>query len=232
MRYSVPKIWQDATCLVIAGGPSLKDYKHDIRPKVRVITINDSWKLAPFADVHYFCDKSWWDRQLAINPRINISGKNIEDVRSFHDQIYKGNWITISPDFIDHPQVKQLHNFGQKGMSEDPSGLYHGNNSGYQAIQLAYLFGAKRIILLGYDMQVVNGKTHWHNDNPIPANAFQQEIEKSFLPFYGLLADKLQEKGIQVINATPDSALEVFPKMSLKDAIDFQGELTWQPTQP
>ncbi|MGA4815964.1 hypothetical protein ACPA9J_15885 [Pseudomonas aeruginosa] len=31
---------------------------------------------------------------------------------------------------------------------------------------MAIARGAKRIILLGYDMQKTNGQSHWHGDHP------------------------------------------------------------------
>lgn len=37
-----------------------------------------------------------------------------------------------------------------------------GYNSGLAAIHLAMWFGAKRILLLGYDCKPTNGKLHWH----------------------------------------------------------------------
>lgn len=39
------------------------------------------------------------------------------------------------------------------------------NNSGTQAIQLCQLLDVSHIYLIGFDMQLVNGESHWHGMN-------------------------------------------------------------------
>src|SRR5690606_16993842 len=41
-----------------------------------------------------------------------------------------------------------------------------GKNSGVGAISLAAHWGARKIILLGYDCQLTGGRAHWHEDHP------------------------------------------------------------------
>ena len=88
--------------------------------------------------------------------------------------------------------------------------VYTGYNSGYQAVQLAYQWGAKEIILLGFTMGHDNGKKHWHPDhagnNPTvncflkwtaAFNRLPQYIDRSMIKIYGDSAitafDKVQE---------------------------------------
>ena len=83
---------------------------------------------------------------------------------------------------------------------------------------LATLLGAKRIILLGFDMKAAaDGRMHWHEDHPVrtPANVFTQ----SMLPAYKTIVGPLEERGIEVINCSLDSALTVFKKMPLDEAL-------------
>jgi hypothetical protein len=88
-------------------------------------------------------------------------------------------------------------------------------NSGAAAISLAVLYGAKNIILLGYDCQLTNNQSHWHGDHPkILGNAklidkWQDKFEK--------LAQDL--KDVNIINATRETALNMFKKVNLEDAI-------------
>jgi hypothetical protein len=223
MKYSVPKIWSpDDVCIILAGGPSLRDQNHypilNLAQHLRIITINDSWRLVPFGEIHYFCDEKWWSDQIARNYRaLNVN-------YSFHDSIYLQTWIGSHDSFIDHPQVRHLNLTGQQGLETDPTGLRHGSNSGYQAINLAYHYGAKKIILLGYDMHVAaNGRTHWHDAPRQAPNAFADILKQTMLPHFQTLVEPLEDEGVQVINATPDSELKCFPMMSLEDVIkEFQ----------
>ncbi len=213
---------------------------------VRVVTVNDSWRLLPsltFAtgkafkclqcngsgiktdDVcslcygtgqcsscaSYFCDAKWWRGQMDANRRTQ------DGVHSFHDAIYKLNWFSGSSDFLDHPQVHALRLTGQSGHEDAPDGLRHGSNSGYQAIELAVKLGAKRIVLLGYDMKVDGGRSHWH-DEPRQRD-FADVAARSMLPHFASLVEPLKALGVEVVNATPGSAIECFPKASLEDAL-------------
>ena len=218
MNYTVPRIWEGQTCVILAGGPSLK--KQDLsaltstHPWPKVIAINDSWKLRPYANVLYFVDAAWWQRQMDMN-EFSVDGQ----VR-FHDAIYKCNWIKGGAGFQDHPQIKQIAFTGQVGLEENPQALRHGSNSGYSAVNLAYLFGAKRIVLLGYDMKVQGERSHWHDrvDN-MPASYFQNVLQNEFLPLVSYLVEPLRKAGVEVINATPDSALTLWPSMTLEQAL-------------
>ena len=217
MIYTVPKDWKGQTCVILAGGPSLR--KMDLlsvfvaKPKVRVITINDSWRLAPRADALFFTDAQWWHYQTAKNLR------TVYGSQSFHELIYQGFWVSSARAFEDHPQVHYLHLTGQRGLETNPEGLRHGSNSGYAAINLAYLYGATKIILLGYDMKVSGMRTHWH-DEPRPAG-FGQVLEQTMLPNFDSLVSPLEEAGVEVINATPDSALTCWKYLPLEEALSI-----------
>ena len=41
----------------------------------------------------------------------------------------------------------------------------------------------------------------------------------TFLPWFETLSEQLDELGVEVVNATPGSALTAFPMTSLKDAL-------------
>lgn len=225
MKNAVKPIWlteeKPATCVIFGGGPSLRGFKWDqlVPTQLKFITINDSWRILPswLKAVNYFCDASWWSMQMQKNPR------SLDGHTSFHDLIYRGNWITGSNDpmFTDHPQVNVLNLTGQRGLELDRSGLRHGSNSGYQAINLAVNLGAKRIILLGYDMKVTGLRTNWHDEARPPAHAYSDTIRDSMLPHFPSIIEPLNQVGVEVINATPDSELKCFPMMSLKEALIY-----------
>lgn len=88
-------------------------------------------------------------------------------------------------------------------------------NSGAAAINLAAHLGAKRIILLGYDCQKTGGKTHWHGDHPHGlGNAGM--IDRWAGRFAELARDL---GGVAVFNATRETALTCFPRVTLEDAL-------------
>lgn len=195
MRYTtVLPEWTGQPCFIVACGPSLRNSQiESLTDYGRVIVINDSFSLVPNADVLYFCDSKWWySRKEKVNAL--FSGRHAVTLE---------NQLT---------NVLALRNTGQLGLEEDPSGLRTGKNSGYQAINLAYHFGAKDIYLLGYDMRVDGNRMHW-NDRPerqVPA-VFAQTLQREMLPCFNSLATELKRLGVRVTNCTPNSMLRVFP---------------------
>lgn len=193
--------WQGETAFLLAGGPSLGSVPRiDIdRLKYygRVIAINDSYQLVPDADVLYFCDASWW-----LSRKQGVANT------------FAGRYIITMDNKI--PGVLTLKGTGASGLETDPASIRHGHNSGYAAINLAYHFGARQIVLLGYDMRVVGHRMHWHN---LPSNIqheeFQRILQQEMLPNFATLKAPLEQAGVQVLNATPDSALRVWPYVSL-----------------
>lgn len=93
--------------------------------------------------------------------------------------------------------------------------LCRGSNSGYQAVNLAYILGARRIILIGYDM---HGKgTHFFGKHPAPLT--NNTDYESFIAAFRAMNPKFY--GVEVINCTRRTAIpeEVFKRMELKSAL-------------
>lgn len=93
----------------------------------------------------------------------------------------------------------------------------HGGNSGAGAMALAAYWGAKRIILLGYDCKYAeDGKRHWHGDHPRGlGNAVSMPKWK---PQFKEMAQQLD--GLKIVNSTRDTALKFWPRQSLEKALD------------
>lgn len=187
---------QGETVFILGGGPSLRGFSMEPLQDHRVIVINDSFRLAPWADCLYFCDMKWW-RNRGEEAILTFTGRHI---------------ITMDNQI---PGITSLRNTGTRGLETDPSGLRHGHNSGYQCINLAYHFGAKRIVLLGYDMHPTDGRLHWNTDRTERTMDFV-----NMLPHFITLKEPLERAGVEVINATPGSALAVWPYRSLESLLD------------
>lgn len=91
-----------------------------------------------------------------------------------------------------------------------------GGNSGFQALNLAVQFGAKRIILFGFDMNDRSG-VHWYGRNawPLANNPNHDNFRRWIAAFEGA-APVLEALGVEVINASPNSAIKAFPRRSIE----------------
>ena len=225
--WSVPRLWPGETLAILANGPSLTQEQATFcRGRARVIAVNDSYLLAPWADLHYFCDAKWyeWHRQFE-SPAQALFGRE-RAMALFHG--FPGIRVTLEPSAVlrkYEPSLKVLRNDSSppdvkprpEGLCLEPDGVRTGRNSGYQVINLAVHTGVRRILLLGYDMGAVDGKTHWFGEHPRPSGA--GIFASTFLPMFETLVEPLEALGVEVLNCTPGSALTVFPRRPLADCL-------------
>lgn len=204
----VPRLFPNSTILCLGCGPSLSRVDVDAcRGVAPVIAINDAVSLAPWADVLYAADSAWW-RAHGGMPEFGGLKFAIVNKSLRHDSHVPG--VTV------------LENTGEAGLECKPSGLRTGlrggSNSGYQAINIAVHLGASRIVLLGYDMQPADdGRTHFFGEHPVP-------IRKSspyglFRRSFDALVEPLQQRGIEIVNCTRQTALMCFPRRPLADVL-------------
>jgi hypothetical protein len=74
--------------------------------------------------------------------------------------------------------------------------------------------GVSRIVLVGFDMRLVNGKRHFFGDHPAPL--FNRNEYGTFIKPFQVAAKNC---ATPVVNATPGSALDCFPMVELADAL-------------
>ena len=87
-------------------------------------------------------------------------------------------------------------------------------NSGIGALATAVHAKAKAIIMLGYDVQKTEGKAHWHGDHPQGlgnAGKIENWPEK--------FARFARMQPANIINASRETALTCFSRMSLDEAL-------------
>lgn len=132
-------------------------------------------------------DKQWWDQH-----RHEVAEK------------FKGERISSNPIPV---------NWGVKRM---PPGFKAYGNSGAGAVSLAVHSGARRVVMLGYDCQHTDGKTHWHGSHP-KGLGDAGSINKWPAKFRQLAADVLPKADI--INASRVSALDMFHRESLEACV-------------
>ena len=192
-----------------APGPSLTP---EVAKRVKatnwpVLVCQDAWRLMPWADKLYGCDERWW---VAYDGIPEFAGEKW----STHHKGVANDKSRIA-DRFGLKLVKGCRNqYG--GFSFDPEVIFYGDNSGFQALNLAVLLGSPYIVLVGYNLSSKNG---YHFFGEHKAGLHNQQHFERWVPEFDHAAKKLPE-GIQIINATPDSALTSFPQMSLEDAIE------------
>jgi hypothetical protein len=216
---SLARNWTTAIC--VASGPSLTDAQCALADEARrdgrakIVVVNDNWRKLPDADVLYACDGPWYEMYAAAvrsgfrgecwtRMAVKEADGSYNAVERRHLEIVAGlPWLDCVP---------VLRDVGLPRNGAIPMG----GNSGHQAIGLAYLFGARRILLIGYDMQRTGDRAHWHGDHPKPLT---QGVPTSWIRRFDTIAAQAIERGVSIVNCTRETALTQFQRMDLREAL-------------
>jgi hypothetical protein len=103
------------------------------------------------------------------------------------------------------------------GLSTDSRALVTGRNSGFQALNLAVLAGARRILLLGFDGKpAADGKAHWFGDHSRPTPVAAYPLYRQAM---SAAENALAAAGVEVVNCSPGSAIDSFHKAALQEVL-------------
>lgn len=186
------------TAICIASGPSLT--QEDInycRGKGKIYVVNETYQLAPWANILYAADGDWWEKHL--------------EAHNFAGEKWTCNLSIAEKYDLYHIGVKtQWHWSKTQGV------IASGGNSGFQAVNKAYLDGAERIVLLGYDMGHKPGtKKHFFKDED--AKIFRHSNYESWIRRFTKATEYMDD--VRIINCTRETNLECFERVPLREVI-------------
>lgn len=229
--WEVPPIWEGGECWIIGGGPSMPrqfGVPEDIIRRVmeghegpstyspflspihgkHVIAINNAYLIGSWIDVMFFGDCKWYPANADALSK--FPGLKLTSCARFK----KPHEICNGIRFLAWDHEKGF------GISTKPDMVAWNLNSGAASVSIAHHLGVKRIILLGFDMKLdEKKKSHWHgaygtSKNPKMVPHFQKQMFG-----FEFIARDAQSLGIEIINASPDSAITHFPKITVKELL-------------
>jgi hypothetical protein len=191
------------TFVILASGASLTtdDVEYVRESGASVITVNTTFRVAPWADIHYSNDQDWYETYLP------------EMVKEC-----QGRFICGYPAPFNTLVQTIPYNSALNDLSFDGKTLCWGGNSGFAAINLAVMFGAAKIILLGYDHDWTDGKSHHHGDHPSNLQHRKPGFHR-WTPWHERAAVTLKAKGIEIYNCTRTTKLETYPLRPLREVL-------------
>lgn len=206
--------WSEKAVAIIASGPSAKkEDLEQLRGRAAVLAIKQNVELVPWSDVVYGCDEAWWRHKKGLVDFKGIKVSWAPRAIGRYPDLHKVE-IETSQDRI-YPVEKRSYRM----VFDKPGTLGNGGNSGYQALNLAVQFGAKKILLIGFDMHDRSG-VHWYGRNHWErAGNPSRDCFDRWLKALDVAARDLEYIGVQVINTSPISALTCFPRGTVKCAL-------------
>ena len=215
---TAPRLLPNGGSVLITGsGPSLTqaDVTYARRHVDLTIAVNDSYLLAPDAEVLYACDGRWWGWHQGCRTAHIYQGRKFPAFAGRFRMSMTGLGSVTDPDILKFRQGPQT------GLSMNPDKLATGKSSVYQAINLAIHLGATDAVLLGVDMK--DGTVHRDGASRPSAHFFGRHVDDSKPPYelcrqrFATLVTPLREMGFSVVNCTPGSALTCFPMQPLQE---------------
>lgn len=180
------------TCVVIASGPSAGCVDVEHAAGWPCITVNDGYRLNTGATALYAADFRWWRYHY-------------EAVRA----TFAGELWTCDARAAREFGIKHVEYERKPGLSRKPGVVRIGGpigNSGAQAINLAYLWGARRLVLVGFDMA---DQDHYFGEHPkdlrvaSPWDAMRAGMST--------MAADLAADRVEVVNVSPLTAIKYWP---------------------
>ncbi len=193
-------IWQGQVCYIIGGGPSVLTQNLTLLQGQNVIVINSSYQAFPDAQFIIFSDMRWWCQHLKAKAVID----------------FKGTIISTSSSASGAKLVKMKRK-SSLGLSADRDTVMVKNTTLTGAINLAVHFGVAKIVLLGIDQKTDAKGRHWHHI-PHPWNPTTNcwGRQQTDMP---KIAEDLKTLSIECVNASPGSALTLWPIVTLEDHV-------------
>lgn len=199
--YTVPPTWhipqewrQDEVCFVLCSGESIGPQAKMIsRLKGRFVAVKHGVLLRPDADVLFFPGECF---DSIVLPMLKKFTGTHAIVRSKHHPCLPTSVKRVTRS-KHHEELCELRDH------------VCGYDSGTSAINIAYHFGARTIVMLGYDM--TGGHFCKHPLQHPPTGHFRRHL----VPLAALNEDA-KKKGVRIVNCSPTSAVTAFEKQPLE----------------
>jgi predicted peroxiredoxin len=130
---------------------------------------------------------------------------------------FHGELWSVSEQARDQYGTYWIRHANGEGFCAEPDSINGGGNSGYQAVHLSATFGARKIVLLGFDMQRTGGQAHWHgkHEGRLPNGVGFVNWMKAFRR----LAADLKSMGVEVVNCSRETAMTHFRREELRKTL-------------
>lgn len=206
--------WSDRPCAIIATGPSAKREAAipGLRGSFGVIAIKEAAvDLAPWADVAYGCDAAWWIHRRGLP---NFRGVKVAWAPRVGTEYPDVHLIRIAESGRSRPHDREyIHRI----LVDRPGVIGSGHSSGFQALNLAVQFGARRVALIGFNLSGSHyyGRNNW----PKAGNPDDAQFARCRGAYEGA-SPFLKSIGVDVVNTTTGSALGCFRHVPLPQIIN------------
>lgn len=198
--------WDDAPAIVVGTGPSLAGFDFSrLEGLGHILAVKEAMRDLPFAEAVFGLDIPWMRRQAEY-----LAALRCELYLAVPDSKYRDDPTIPNATYLVRTRI------GDK-LSEDAAKCESGGNSGFGGLNIAYLKRAKTIFLFGYDYSADHycPERYAHHSRHHNARYWPR-----WAKIFATTLPQLSAAGVTVFNASPDSTIDAFPKVSIDEAIE------------
>ena len=195
---------------ILAGGASLKGVDLSGLNGIFTIGVNEAWRGYPVDETVTIDTDDLPARIKACNTKF-IAGVPLDygtpQARFACDRLPK-----IDGAIYVERKMKE-------GLSESFDCLHSGENSSYAALNRAYQYKPKRIVIFGLDL--CNASQHWHDHGYPSSGDITPQSFTNVIKWFDSALPQLRKHDIEVINASVISRLQCFDKVTPKEGLSL-----------
>jgi len=199
---------------IVGGGTSLRGFDFSLLDKKQHIAVNAAMYDCHNAQIGFFADKRFYnDFGMSLwnfrNPKGDPYNKNDGIIYTTFEGANDDSWSDSRTVIIDSEN--------ESIFSKKILGSF--SNSGLMAINLAYLLGARKIYLLGFDCSNTGEHDRYHTryKRKISEDSYAKMI-KDFKELSSYINKNV--KDLEITNISENSLLNVFPRIPYKDVFN------------
>lgn len=208
--------WDDRPVILVGGGPSLIGFNFKrLKGLGHIVAVKGCMFDIPWADCGFILDlpriREWQGRMRDLEMPIYLA---VPDELPYQTpDVPTGIWLR--------------RNTNNSTLSSDPFRIATGGTSGYGALNLAYLKRARKIVLLGFDYKISHKDSVGHHNEQHYINKRRQNKRywANWARNFDYAAKQCHKSGIYVLNASPVSSIDAFPKCTPEEALQYLGGL-------
>lgn len=196
---------------VVGGGPSLQFFNWKLLKGKQVVVTNDAAFFCKSASILVFLDPTFYRRRG-------------DSLWRFEGEIVCPDDMELGDESRHGKAITRLPMSAVQATKGDYLNSYR--NAGIQAINLAYNRGAREIILLGFDCNPNDRKTHFHGHSNVSPEVYltmMQEFDEFDIALRALAAE--QHEQLTIANMNSRCGHDVWPLVSFDyfnaDAFDY-----------
>lgn len=194
--------WSGGVCALVASGSSAKrENVEHLRGKCRVVVINNSFLLVPWADAIYAADGKWWATFKGV--------PHFDGMKIATDEVVATRYRLKLVKLVRQDDVNRHRISMVSGV------LGRGGNSAFQALNWMIQCGARRIIGIGLDFC----GEHWHGRHPDGMKNPREATLREWATILDGQAELLESLGVEFVNTSAISILTEYPKMDIETAL-------------